>query len=151
MVVIWSIITDQFFRSVIWLFLVVVVPTDGAKLMILFQPKLAWSLLELLGRSADSGFPGSPANIRNKRIDGDRPLPLRCLGQFFPTEEKINCLGNEFFVRTFHRWGDLVFIMGDHDNFLSWMMIQNDTFPCWMMIRYFSHWVRDFISLSLTN
>ena len=116
-----------------------------------FQPKLGWSLLELLGRSADFGYLAPLANIRNKRIDGDRPLPLRCLSQFFPVEEKINYLENEFFVRTFHQWGGLVFIMGDHDNFPSWMMIQNDTFPCWMMIRYFSHWLRDFLSLSLTD
>ena len=27
-------------------------------------------------------------------------------------------------MRTFHRWGGLIFIMDDHDNFLSWMMIQ---------------------------
>ena len=26
-------------------------------------------------------------------------------------------------MRTFHRWGGLVFIMDDHDNFFSWMMI----------------------------
>ena len=32
-----------------------VVPTDRAKLMMLFQPKLGWSLLELLDLSADSG------------------------------------------------------------------------------------------------
>ena len=24
----------------------------------------------------------------------------------------------------FHRWGGMVFIMGDQDNFPSWMMIQ---------------------------
>ena len=54
-------------------------------------------------------------------------------------------------MRTFHRWGDLVIIMGDHDNFPSWIMIRNDTFPYWMMIRYFSHWVKDFLSLSLTG
>ena len=67
---------------------------------------------------------GSPANIRNKRIGRDRSLPLRCLSQFFSVEEKINCLGNEFFVRTFHQWGDLVFIMDDHDNFPSWIIIR---------------------------
>ena len=39
-------------------------------------------------------------------------------------EEKINCLRNEFFVRTFHQWGDLVFKIDDHDNFHSWMMIR---------------------------
>ena len=93
---------------------------------------------------------GSSTKIRNKkRIDEDRPLPLRCLIQFFSVGEKINFLVNEFFVRTFHRWGD--FIMGVHDNFPSWMMIQNDTFPCWMMIRYFSYWVKDFLSLSLID
>ena len=27
-------------------------------------------------------------------------------------------------MRTFHQWGGLVFIMDDHDNFPSWMMIQ---------------------------
>ena len=32
-----------------------VVPIDSAKLMILFQPKLGWNLLELLGRSAVFG------------------------------------------------------------------------------------------------
>ena len=61
--------------------------------------------------------------------------------------------------------------MDDHDNFPSWMMIWIflplgeefsflivnqlkkiiDNFPSWMMIPYFSHWVRDFLSLSLIN
>ena len=27
-------------------------------------------------------------------------------------------------LRIFHRWGGLIFIMDDHDNFPSWMMIQ---------------------------
>ena len=27
-------------------------------------------------------------------------------------------------MRTFHRWGGLVFIMDDQDNFPSWMMIR---------------------------
>ena len=27
-------------------------------------------------------------------------------------------------MRTFHRCGDLVFIIDDHDNFPSWMMIR---------------------------
>ena len=60
---------------------------------------------------------------------------------------------------TFHLWGCLVFIMDDHDNFLSWMvtlnsmfpsrmMTLNSVFPCWRMIRYFSHFVGDFLSLS---
>ena len=27
-------------------------------------------------------------------------------------------------MHTFHRWGDLVFIIDDHDNFSNWMIIQ---------------------------
>ena len=35
--------------------------------------------------------------------------------------------------RTFHRWGDLVFIVDDHDNFPNWIMILNSMFPNWIM------------------
>ena len=43
---------------------------------------------------------GSSAKTRNKKDRrGTRPLPLRCLSQFFPGEKKTNCLGNEFSVR----------------------------------------------------
>ena len=73
-----------------------IVPIDGAKLMMVFKPKLGWSLLELLGRSANSGCLAPMQKQEAKRIGGDRPLPLRCLSQFFSVEEKINCLGNEF-------------------------------------------------------
>ena len=34
-------------------------------------------------------------NKKLKGLTGARPLPLRCLSQFFPVEENINCLGNE--------------------------------------------------------
>ena len=62
-------------------------------------------------------------------------------------------------LRTFHLWGGPTFIMDDHDNFPnlmvtlnsmfpSRMMTLNNMFPCWRMIRYFSHWVGDFLSLS---
>ena len=34
-------------------------------------------------------------NKKPKGSTGARPLPLRCLSQFFLVEEKINCLGNE--------------------------------------------------------
>ena len=37
-------------------------------------------------------------NTKQKGSAGARPLPLRCLSQFFPGEEKINCLENEFFM-----------------------------------------------------
>ena len=92
-------------------------------LMMLFQPELGWSVLEVLGQSVDFGCLAPLRKQETKRIGGDRPLPLRCLSQFFPMEEKINCLGNKFLVHTFHRWGGLVFIMSDHDNFPSWMMV----------------------------
>ena len=38
---------------------------------------------------------------KNKKQKGSaraRPLPLRCLSQFFPAGENINCLGNEVLV-----------------------------------------------------
>ena len=40
-------------------------------------------------------------------------------------------------MRTFYRWGDLVFIVDD--------------FPNWMVIRTLSYWMRDFFSLSLSD
>ena len=51
-------------------------------------------------------------------------------------EEKINSLGNEVLcicLRTFHRWGGLVFIVDDHDNFPNWIMTLNSIFPNRMM------------------
>ena len=79
-------------------------------------------MLDLLGRSVASGCWDHMQKQETKRIGGRRPLPLRCLSQFFPVEKKINYLGNEVLyisLRTFHRWGGLVFIMDDHDNFPS--------------------------------
>ena len=105
--------------------------------MMLFQSELGWSKLELLGQSADSGCLALLQKQETKRIGGDRPLPLGCLSQFLPVEEKINCLGNVFFVRTFHRWGDLIFIVGD--------------FPNWMVIQTLSYWMGDFLSLLLSD
>ena len=35
-------------------------------------------------------------NNKQRGSTGARPLPLRCLNQFFPDEEKINCLESEF-------------------------------------------------------
>ena len=67
--------------------------------MMLFQPELGLNVLDLLGRSAVSGHWALLQKQETKRIDGARPLPLRCLSQFFPGEEKTNCLGNEFSVR----------------------------------------------------
>ena len=63
--------------------------------MMLFQPELGWSVLELLGWSADSGCRAPLQNKKQKGLAGARPLPLGCLSQFFPLEEKVNCLRNE--------------------------------------------------------
>ena len=107
--------------------------------MMLFQLKLDWSVL---GQSVDSGCLALLRKQKTKRIDWDRPLPLRCLSQFLPVEEKINCLGNVFLficLRTFHLWGGLIFIMNDNDNLPNWSMILNSMFPSWKMIQYFSH------------
>ena len=71
-------------------------------------------------------------NKKQKGSTGAHSLLLRCLSQFFHVEENINCLGNEVLcicLRIFHRWGGLVFIMDDHDNFLSWMMTLNSIVP----------------------
>ena len=63
-------------------------------LMMFSQSKLGWSLLELLDRSANFEYRAPLQKQETKRIDRDRPLPLRCLSQFFSVEEKINCLTN---------------------------------------------------------
>ena len=61
----------------------------------LFQPELAWSVLGLLGWSADSARRAPLQKRETKGISGARPGPLRCLSQFFPVEEKINRSRNE--------------------------------------------------------
>ena len=94
-------------------------------------------MLKLLGRSVGSGCRLLCKNKKQKGSAGARPLPLRCLSQFFHVEGNINCLGDGVMcicLCTFHLWGDLVFIMDDHDNFPNWIMILNSMFPSWMMI-----------------
>ena len=49
-------------------------------------------------------------------------------------------------LRTFHRWGDLVFIVYVFPN---WMVIRILSY--WMVIRILSYWMEDFISLSLSD
>ena len=65
-------------------------------MMMSFQSKLGRYLAELLGRSVDSGCRAPLQKQETKRIGEDRLLPLRCLSRFFPVEEKINYLRNEF-------------------------------------------------------
>ena len=52
---------------------------------------------------------------------GLRPWPLRCLSQILSERRENATMANvlRMFVCTFHRWGDLVFIADDHDNFLN--------------------------------
>ena len=66
--------------------------------MMLFQSELGWSVLELLGRSTDSGCRDPLKKQETKRIGGGSPVASLILSTFFPMEEKINCLGNEFSV-----------------------------------------------------
>ena len=69
-------------------------------------------------------MPGSHAKTRNKK---DRrgslvasPMPKSILSSGREDQLLKKCV----FVCPFHRWGGLVFIMDDHDNFPSLMMIQ---------------------------
>ena len=63
-------------------------------------------MLESLGRNWNCRWAGPLAldfglfckNKKQRGSAGARPLPLRCLSQFFPVEENINCLGNEVLV-----------------------------------------------------
>ena len=110
--------------------------------MMLFQPELGLSVLDLLGRSADSVRWTPLQKQETKRIDGGLPLPLRCLSQFFRGKRRSTAYGMNFLcvsLHTFHIWGGFVFIIDDHDNFHSWMMTLNSIFPYWRMIRYSSH------------
>ena len=58
---------------------------------------------------------GFSAKIRDKK---DWPKSVLSGGK----ENQL--LREEIFVRTFHRWGGLVFIMDDQDNFPTYMMIR---------------------------
>ena len=51
-----------------------VVPIDGAKQMMLFQPELGLSALDLLGRSANSRRWTSLQKQETKRIGGGSPI-----------------------------------------------------------------------------
>ena len=80
----------------------------------------------MLGRSAVSRRWAPLQKQETKRTGEGSPVASQ-MPKFFPVEEKIHCLGNEVLcisLCNFHQWGDLVFIMDDHDNFPSWMMIQ---------------------------
>ena len=80
---------------------------------------------------------GSPTKTRNKKNRQGLPIASLMPKSVLSNGREDQLLRESIFVRTFHRWGGLVFIMDDHEKFPSLMMIRNDTFPCWMMIRIF--------------
>ena len=119
---------------------------DDQKLHIAVFPWLAFGhflpFLHLSNHLSQLGhrtsFISTPKNLQKKQKDewGSSvtfPMPKLVLSR----EEKNNYLGNEFSVRTFHRWDGLIFIMGD--------------FPNLMMIRTLSYWMENFLSLSMSN
>ena len=66
---------------------------------------------------------GSSTKIRKKDRRGSlvaSPMPKSALSG--GREDRL--LREWIFVRTFHRWDDLVFIIDDHDYFPNWMMIR---------------------------
>ena len=73
--------------------------------MMFFQSELSLSVLDLLDWSAYSVRWTPLQKQETKRIGEGSPVAYRCLSQFFPGEEKINCLSNEVLfvsLRTFH-------------------------------------------------
>ena len=82
---------------------------------------------------------GSSAKTRNKkdRLGGGSPVASPMPKSVLSGGREDRLLREWSFVRTFHRWGGLVFIAGD--------------FPNWMMIQTLSYWMWDFLSLSLSD
>ena len=86
--------------------------------MILFQSKLGWSLAKLLGRSVDSGCRTPLQKQETKRIDKDSLVASLMPKSVLSCGRKDRLLREWSFVRIFHRWGDLIFIMGDFPNLM---------------------------------
>ena len=89
--------------------------------MMLFQLELGWSALELLGRSAGSRCQAPLQKQETKRIGGGLPVASPMPKSVLSGGREDRLLREWSFVRTFHRWGGLVFIVGDFSN---WMVIQ---------------------------
>ena len=70
------------------------VPTDDA----FFNRNWARACWNRWAGPLDLGVGLLCKNKKQKRSAGAHPLPLRCLSQFLPTGENINCLGNEVLV-----------------------------------------------------
>ena len=120
----------------------------------LFSIGLGWSVLRALGRNLGCCWDGlqaldmaplvcrlwmrhSSAKTRKKKgRRGLRPWPLRCLSQFL-AERKDRLLRGQMFLRTFHRWGGLVFTVY--------------VIPNWRVVKILSHWMGYFMPLSISD
>ena len=81
----------------------------------------------------------SSANTRKEKgRRGLRPWPLQCLSQFLAERKDRLFRGRMFFfLRTFYRWGGLVFIVY--------------VIPNWRVVRILSHWMGYFLPLSISD
>ena len=66
----------------------------------------------------------SPVKIRGKNDPRGSPVASPMPKSVISNGRENQLLREWIFVRTLHRWGGLVFIMDDHDNFSNWMMIR---------------------------
>ena len=85
------------------------------------EPGLPWTGLKALDRRAGDRTAAGlvcrlwmwPSSVKTRKKKGRRGIrlwPLRCLSQFL-SEIKDRLLRGRMFLRTFHRWGGLVFIV----------------------------------------
>ena len=94
--------------------------------------------LELpLGRSAGSGRWTSLQRTRNKEDRRGLPVVTLMPKLVLSCGEKRSTVSRANVLRTFHRWGGLIFIAY--------------VFPNWMVVRILSHWMGDFLPLSLSD
>ena len=91
----------------------------------------------LLGRSAGSERWTSLQKQERKRIGGDSPIAAPIPKSVLSYGRAYQLLRGQMFLRTFYRWGDLVFIAY--------------VFPNLMVVRIFSHWMGDFMPLSISD
>ena len=111
------------------------------QLMMLFQPELGWSVLGSLGRNWRYSWAGPLAldagllckSKKQRGSAGARPLPLRCLSQFFLDERKDQLLRRRMFCVPFT------------DGVIAY------AFSNWMVVRILSHWTKYFLPLSLSD
>ena len=72
-------------------------------MMMFFQSELGWSVLELLGRPADSGCRAPLQKQETKRIGGGSPVTSPMPKSVISDGREDRLLREWSFVRTFHR------------------------------------------------